>query len=66
MRTSIKMFLKALDGTDVGAARAAYQQATSLIDRTARKRIHHRNRAARLKHRLNERLRAFAQSASAS
>lgn len=63
MRTSVKKFLKTLDGSDVESARSAYQNATSLIDRTAAKHLHHRNRAARLKSRLNARLKAFSQSA---
>ena len=49
MRTSVKKFLKTLGGSDVEAARSAYQNATSLIDRAAAKHLHHRNRAARLK-----------------
>ncbi len=63
MRTSVKRFLKALGGSDVEAARTAYQDATSLVDRAAAKHLHHRNRAARLKRRLNARLKTFSQSA---
>ncbi len=63
MRTSVKRFHKTLGGSDVEAARSAYQNATSLIDRAATKHLHHRNRAARLKRRLNARLKTFSQSA---
>ncbi len=62
MRTSVKRFLKTLGSGDVEAARSAYQSATSLIDRAAAKHLHHRNRAARLKRRLNARLKALSQT----
>ena len=57
LRTSIKACLKALDGSDRPAAEAAYHTATSEIDSAVHKGLHHRNRAARLKSRLNNRLR---------
>ncbi len=59
MRTAIKRFIKALGGDDVDTARTAYRQATSLIDRSVSKHLHNRNRAARLKRRLNARLKNF-------
>ena len=57
LRTSIKSFLKSLEQNDVEAARAAYRETTSSIDRAVHKGLHHKNRAARLKSRLNNRLR---------
>ncbi len=60
VRTSIKKFLKLVEGKDLEAAQAAYREATSRIDQAVHKGLHHRNTAARLKHRLNVRLRAIA------
>ncbi|MCG6870789.1 MAG: 30S ribosomal protein S20 [Gammaproteobacteria bacterium] len=59
MRSSIKSFLKQLDEGDREAAGTAYRQATSSIDKLVTKGITHRNTAARLKGRLNNRLRAL-------
>ena len=63
LRTSIKAFIKALNGGDRQAAEAAYRTATSEIDSAVHKRLHHKNRAARLKGRLNNRLRQMETSA---
>ena len=60
LRTSIKKLLKLIDANNVEGARAAYGETTSHIDRAASKGLHHANRAARLKRRLNNRLRAIA------
>ena len=60
MRTSIKIFLKSLENEDKEAARISYQDAVSKIDQSARKGLEHRNKAARLKSRLNARLKAHA------
>ena len=60
MRTSIKKFLKSLEAGDANASRSLYQQATSGIDRAVSKGLHHKHRAARLKSRLNNRLRAIS------
>jgi small subunit ribosomal protein S20 len=57
LRTSLRGFLKTAEGSDRKAAETAYREAVSVIDSMVNKRIHHRNRAARLKSRLNERLR---------
>lgn len=62
LRTSIKNFVKSLQSKDVSAAREAYRQATSSIDGAVHKGLHHRNRAARLKSRLNNRLRQMETS----
>ena len=58
MRTSIKIFLKSLENEDKEAATNSYREAVSKIDQSARKGLEHRNKAARLKSRLNARLKA--------
>lgn len=60
LRTAIKKFLKLAGAQDRPAATAAYRDATICIDRSVSKNLHHKNRAARLKKRLNNRLRALA------
>ena len=59
LRTSIKKFLKLVDEGNSENAATAYRDAVASIDRTASKGLHHKNRAARLKKRLNNRLRAL-------
>ena len=60
MRTSIKTFLKSLEAEDTEKAEQTYRSAVSHIDRAVRKGLEHRNKAARLKSRLNSRLKAAA------
>lgn len=60
MRTSIKGFLKAIQEDNADGAREMYKAAVSKIDKAARKHNMHANRAARLKSRLNARLKAIA------
>ena len=60
MRSSIKKFLKSVADSDKDGATTAYREAVSKIDSAASKGPHHRNRAARLKSRLNNRLRAIS------
>jgi len=57
LRTSIKKLLKQISDNNPEGAKAAYRDAVSSIDRASSKGIHHANRAARLKKRLNNRLR---------
>lgn len=57
LRTSIKAFVKSLETKDADAAQKAYRAATASIDSAVHKGLHHKNRAARLKSRLNNRLR---------
>lgn len=57
LRTSIKNFFKSLQEKDSDAAKAAYREASSSIDSAVHKGLHHKNRAARLKRRLNNQLR---------
>lgn len=59
MRTKIKTFLKAINANDTETAKIAYREASSEIDKAAKKNLHSKNRAARLKSRLNNRLRSL-------
>jgi len=59
MRTYIKRVYKAIESNDKEAARTAYITAVSAIDRNAKRGLHHKNRAARLKSRLNKRIHAM-------
>ena len=60
MRTGIKSFVKSVAGNDREAATAAYRNAVSLLDRMAGRGLTPKNRASRLKSRLNNRLRALS------
>lgn len=56
VRTAIKKLDAAIAGGDQAAAAAAYTVSTSMIDKATGKGLHHKNRAARLKSRLNKRV----------
>jgi small subunit ribosomal protein S20 len=58
LRSALKDVRTAIAGKDPGAARTAFQQTVSLIDKMASKGIIHRNAAARYKSRLCSRLAA--------
>ncbi len=60
MRTQIKKFIKLVEAGNKEEAQAAYRGAASLLDRGARKNIEKRNKASRLKSRLNARLKAMS------
>ena len=60
MRTQIKKFIKLVEAGNKEEAEAAYRGATSLLDRSARKNLEKRNKASRLKSRLNARLKAMS------
>ncbi len=60
LRTTLKGVRTALASGDLEKARTAYRDASSLLDRSARKNLIHRNTAARYKSRLNARLKALA------
>lgn len=60
MKTFIKKTRKAIEAGDLELARELFRQTMSVIDKTAQKGIIHRNKAARLKSRLNARLKALA------
>ena len=59
MRTHIKNVLKAVAAADKDGARSAYESAVSVIDRSAKAGLIHKNAAARYKSRLNARVRAI-------
>ena len=60
LRSAIKKLLKKIEEKNLEEANKAYRAAVSGIDKAASKGLHHRNRAARLKHRLNNRLRTLS------
>ena len=60
LRSSIKALLKMIADKNKEGAATAYRSAVSKIDRAVSKGLHHKNRAARLKSRLNNRLKALA------
>ncbi len=59
MRTTIKKFTAAIEAGDKALAADAYKVAVSSIDSATQKGLHHANRGARLKSRLNKRLQAI-------
>ena len=63
LRTAVKRVLALVKQKDAPAATDAYRQATSMLDRFAARNLHHPNKAARLKRRLNQRLKGLAQAA---
>jgi small subunit ribosomal protein S20 len=60
LRSALKSIRTAVDGNDLGAAKAALRETISLIDKMASKGIIHRNAAGRYKSRLQTRLSARA------
>jgi small subunit ribosomal protein S20 len=52
MRTAVKKVRRAAESGDSSAAESLLRQAISLVDRTAKKGVVHRNMAARTKSRL--------------
>ncbi len=60
MRTKIKNVVKACDAGDKDAAVSAYKEAVPVIDSMINKGIVTKNKAARHKSRLNERVKALA------
>jgi small subunit ribosomal protein S20 len=58
--TAIKSVMKAIQAGDKAAARKALSAASGVIDRIADKNIIHKNKAARHKSRLAQRLKAMA------
>jgi small subunit ribosomal protein S20 len=60
MRTQMKKVLKAVEAEDRDAAVSAYREAVSVIDRSAKSGLLHKNAAARYKSRLNNRVRALS------
>ncbi|CAA0098160.1 30S ribosomal protein S20 [BD1-7 clade bacterium] len=60
VRTYVKKVIAAIDAKDGQAAQDAFKAAAPVIDRMADKGIIHKNKAARLKSRLNKRVKAVA------
>lgn len=60
MRTTVKNTRKAIVAEDVKAAEAALAEASSKMDRLARKNIIHKNAAARYKSRLTASIKKIA------
>ena len=60
LRSSIKKLLKLVAENNKQGAADAYKETVSSIDRATSKGLHHGNRAARLKSRLNNRVKALA------
>ena len=60
MRTYIKRVYKAIESNDKEAAVAAYVTAASVIDKNAKRGLHHKNKAARLKSRMNTQIKAMS------
>ena len=60
MRTYIKKVYAAIESNDKESAVSAYNSAVSIIDRAAARGLHHKNNSARLKSRMNARIKAMA------
>ena len=60
MRTYIKNVYAAIESKDKDTALSAYHSAVSIIDRNAKRGLHHKNKSARLKSRINARIKAMA------
>ncbi len=60
MRTAIKNVIKTIHTADHAAAQAAFKEAMPLVDSMVNKGLIHRNKAARHKSRLNQRIKALA------
>ena len=58
-RTYIKNVLKAVKAGDLEAAKAAFAKAQPIVDKAAGKGLLHKNKAARIKSRLNARIKAL-------
>ena len=60
VRTYIKKFYKVLETNDLAGAQEAFKTACAKIDRSAQKGLQHKNKASRLKSRMNARLKELA------
>ncbi|GAA0576302.1 30S ribosomal protein S20 [Halomonas salifodinae] len=60
VRTYVKRVIKAIDGGDHAQAMDAFKAAQPVIDRIADKDVLSKKKAARLKSRLNKRIKALA------
>ena len=60
LRTAIKKVATAIKAGDKAAAKAVFQESTSVVDSIADKKIIHKNKAARHKSRLSAAIKAMA------
>lgn len=60
LRTAVKKVVKAIEAGDKAAAKAVFQESTSVVDSIADKKIIHKNKAARHKSRLSAAIKAMA------
>lgn len=60
LKTAIKAVLRAVEAKDAAAAAAAYNVASSKLDKAVAKGIHHRNYATRQKSRLAKAVNSIA------
>ncbi len=60
VRTYVKKFYKALEEKQLDASQEAFRNACSRLDRSVRKGLQHKNKAARLKSRMNAKLKELA------
>lgn len=60
VRTAIKKLDAAIESGNQEDAKVAFQTSASMIDKATVKGLHHKNRAARLKSRLNKRVKEMA------
>ena len=60
LRTFVKKVLKAVISGDSSAAKEAFASAQPVIDKAANKGLIHKNKAARIKSRLNARVKSIA------
>ena len=59
MRSQVKKVVYAIEAGDKTAAQDAYKSAVPILDNMARKGLIHKNKAARHKSRLNEKIRVM-------
>jgi len=59
MRTYIKSVYAAIESNDKDKALSTYRSAVSIIDRNAKRGLQHKNKSARLKSRMNARIKAM-------
>ncbi len=64
MRTALKKVNNALEAGDAEAAKAAFPQAVKLLDSMVNKALVAKNKAARLKSRMNAKIKAAVQKAA--
>lgn len=63
-RTAVKKTVKAINAGDQKIAQDIFREAVKIMDRVAEKSVFHKNKAARHKSRLSQRIKSMAQSNS--